>query len=120
MAAQQADGKQCFLIDGFPRNLDNVQGWQENVGDGATVHGVLYYEAKEDELEKRLLGRGETSGRSDDNLEVIKKRFATYVKETQPIIESCASAGEVPVFTIDGMPPIEEVWKETQAVVDQI
>jgi len=63
-AMASATGKQFFLIDGYPRNLDNVTGWEENVGDAANVCGVLYYEAKEDELEKRLLSRGETSGRN--------------------------------------------------------
>merc|ERR1712061_685478 len=110
----------CFLIDGYPRNLDNVTGWEENVGDAATVCGVLYYEAAEAALEKRLLGRGETSGRNDDNLEVIRKRFQTYERETWPIIEKYMTDGVVPVFTIDGMPPMEEVWKVTEETINKV
>lgn len=116
--AMAASGKKCFLIDGFPRNLDNVTGWQENVGELAQVCGVLYYEANEEELEKRLVARGATSGRSDDNIESIKKRFKTYVAETMPIIDSYKTKSQV--FTIDGMPPVEEVWKVTQGVVRQV
>jgi UMP-CMP kinase len=116
--AMTASGKRCFLIDGFPRNLDNVTGWQENVGEMAQVCGVLYYEAREEELEKRLLERGATSGRSDDNIESIKKRFKTYVAETMPIIDSYKARSQV--FTIDGMPPVDEVWKVTQGVIRQV
>jgi len=116
--AMVKSGKKCFLIDGFPRNLDNVTGWQENVGELAQVCGVLYYEAREDELEKRLLARGATSGRSDDNIESIKKRFKTYVAETMPIIDSYKATNQV--HTIDGMPPVDEVWQVTQGIIRQV
>ena len=39
-------------------------------------------------MEERLIKRGETSGRVDDNAETIKKRFSTFVEETLPVIES--------------------------------
>jgi UMP-CMP kinase len=117
--AMTASKKSCFLIDGFPRNLDNVTGWKENVGElGAQVCGVLYYEAQEDELEKRLLSRGETSGRSDDNIESIRKRFKTYIGETMPIIDEYKSKNMV--FTVNGMPPADEVWKVTQGIIKQV
>jgi adenylate kinase family enzyme len=40
------------------------------------------FECSEAEMEKRLLHRGQTSGRADDNAETIKKRFATFISET--------------------------------------
>eukprot|EP00913_Durusdinium_trenchii_P000331 g302.t1 len=83
MVAGQKEGKTDFLIDGFPRNLDNVNGWEEVIGDSANVMGVLFFEAAQSEMEKRLLGRSETSGRVDDNLESIRKRFATYEKDSK-------------------------------------
>jgi len=118
MDAEQKNGKQCFLIDGFPRNMDNVQGWEENVGDAVQVCGVLFYEAKEDELEKRLLGRGETSGRVDDNIESIRKRFATYMEVTMPIVDAYKAKDQV--FTINGMPTPDEVWVETEKIIKQV
>ena len=116
--AQAEAGKTCFLIDGYPRNADNVNGWKECVGDdGANVVGVLFYEANEEELEKRLVTRGETSGRSDDTVEVIRKRFRTYVEETAPIVEIYREKGLV--HAINGMPPVEEVWQVTEAKVKE-
>lgn len=46
-------------------------------------------------MESRLLERGKDSGRIDDNLEAIKKRFTTYVSETKPIIEYYESINKV-------------------------
>lgn len=47
---------------------------------------VIFLECPQDVMEKRLLKRGETSGRSDDNLETIMKRFETFQKESLPVI----------------------------------
>merc|ERR1719507_1403518 len=117
MEAQKKQGKTCFLIDGFPRNLGNVNSWEQVIGDRADVLGVLFYKANEEEMEKRLLGRGATSGRNDDNIETIKKRFRTYLKETMPIVDKYAEKGMV--FSIDGMPAPDKVWTVTKAAVQR-
>ena len=59
-----------FLIDGFPRSLENYEGWCSVVGAAATVVGCLFFECGDAELERRLLQRGLSSGRDDDNREV--------------------------------------------------
>lgn len=118
MEKAMAEGKRSFLIDGFPRNLDNVQGWERVVADSAEVLGVLFFQANEKEMETRLIGRGETSGRVDDNIESIRKRFRTYEKETMPIVERYRA--ERKVHEIDGMPPAEEVWAQTRFKIDQL
>lgn len=46
-------------------------------------------------MQSRLLKRGESSGRTDDNIDSIKKRFNTYKEQTLPVIEQYASAGKV-------------------------
>lgn len=118
MSAAKEQGKTCFLIDGFPRGLENLETWHAYAADAAKVCGVLFYDAQEDELEKRLLGRGETSGRVDDNLETIRKRFKTYMDETVPIIEKFKTEGKV--LTVDAMPPADEVWKVTEAKIREV
>eukprot|EP00933_Yihiella_yeosuensis_P064635 TRINITY_DN68080_c0_g1_i1.p1 TRINITY_DN68080_c0_g1~~TRINITY_DN68080_c0_g1_i1.p1 ORF type:complete len:345 (-),score=84.44 TRINITY_DN68080_c0_g1_i1:128-1093(-) len=117
-AMEAAEGKTKFLIDGFPRNLDNVTGWRENVGSKARVAGVLFFEASEEEMEKRLLKRGETSGRSDDNADAIKKRFKTYMDETAPIVDSYRK--KKLVYSVNGMREVEEVWADVKKVVTDI
>lgn len=56
---------------------------------------LLYVDAKAETMTKRLLKRGETSGRSDDNEETIKKRLDLYYKATEPVIAFYESRGIV-------------------------
>jgi len=116
MFNQLGQGKTHFLIDGFPRSIENAGRWEQIIGDKAEVSGILFLEAAEAELEKRLLARGATSGRVDDNIESIKKRFKTYQEETMPVVNS----GKFEVFKVDGMQKEEEVWKNVQAIVQKV
>jgi adenylate kinase len=62
-----------ILIDGFPRELEQAHEFQRQFQ--RTCDVLLFLEADEEVITQRLLSRGETSGRSDDNLESIKKRI---------------------------------------------
>ncbi|RFU34784.1 hypothetical protein B7463_g1576, partial [Scytalidium lignicola] len=73
-----------FLIDGFPIEMDQAITFEESVCPGKLV---LFFDCPEMVLEKRLLKRGEISGRSDDNLESIKKRFRTFIEASMPVVE---------------------------------
>ncbi len=80
-------GKRNFLLDGFPRSLNNMEGWYDIFGHDAPLPTMLYFECPYDVLEQRILSRGKFSGRSDDNVESMKLRFDTYKAETLPTIE---------------------------------
>eukprot|EP00762_Andalucia_godoyi_P002667 ANDGO_03419.mRNA.1 Uridylate kinase len=73
-----------FLIDGFPRAMDQAVAFEDSV---QKCKFVLFLDCDEATMEARLLRRGETSGRIDDNAETIRKRFHTYVGQTMPVIE---------------------------------
>jgi UMP-CMP kinase len=75
MEDNMKQGRFLFLIDGFPRNQDNLDGWNREMADFAEVDFCLNLDCPEEVMEARLLKRGETSGRTDDNAEAIKKRF---------------------------------------------
>lgn len=68
-----------FLVDGFPRNFDNVDGWRRIMSDCSDVLGVFVFDCPVEELERRILSRGETSGRSDDNIASARKRYVDFV-----------------------------------------
>ncbi|OQR68957.1 hypothetical protein BIW11_01927 [Tropilaelaps mercedesae] len=86
--AMKESGQNRFLIDGFPRNQNNLDGWQKEMGDKAEVLFVLFLNCSEEVATGRCLGRGQAgSGRVDDNLESLKKRFQTYQNDTMPIIK---------------------------------
>ncbi|XP_033115064.1 UMP-CMP kinase-like isoform X2 [Anneissia japonica] len=81
-----------FLIDGFPRNEDNLAGWTERMTDKVDLKFVLFFECSEEECVNRCLKRGEEAAkggakRTDDNEESLKKRFHTHMTSTMPIIE---------------------------------
>ncbi|XP_002131814.4 UMP-CMP kinase-like [Ciona intestinalis] len=101
-----------FLIDGFPRNKDNLDGWNEEMGDKVDVQFVLYLDCPEEVCTKRILNRGLTSGRTDDNVESLKKRFQTYVNETLPIIEHYGKDGKVRSVVTDCTP--DEVFERVR------
>ena len=79
-------GAKRYLIDGFPRNQDNFDGWERVIGDSVDMPFVVFVDADEDTMIQRILERSKTSGRNDDNIEALKKRFATFRNETMPII----------------------------------
>ncbi|XP_063386006.1 UMP-CMP kinase [Cydia fagiglandana] len=86
--AMQKSGKTRFLIDGFPRNKDNLDGWERVMTDKTKLKFILFFECCRDLCTERCLGRGAAgSGRSDDNLESLQKRFNTYLNDTMPIID---------------------------------
>jgi len=76
--------KTKFLIDGFPRQMDQALKFENEV---ATSKFTLFFECTEDTMLERLLNRGKTSGRIDDNIESIKKRFNTFQVTSMPVIE---------------------------------
>lgn len=88
-------GKNNFLLDGFPRSLNNLEGWYEIFGREAELPKMLFFECPYDVLEKRILGRAKWSGRSDDNVESMKLRFDTFKEETLPTVELFRSQNKV-------------------------
>ena len=86
-SAMRRTGKTNFLLDGFPRSIDNLEHWQAAFGGEAALPDMLYFECPYPVLEQRILGRARYSGRSDDNVESIKLRFDTFKAKTLPMLE---------------------------------
>lgn len=87
-------GRNNFLLDGFPRSLNNLDAWYEIFGREAELPKMLYFECPYEVLEKRILGRAKFSGRSDDNVESMKLRFDTFKAETLPTVELFKTKGK--------------------------
>ena len=110
-------GRTKFLVDGFPRSGGNVDAWDAVVGDAATVEAVLFFECPEGVLTSRLLERSKTSGRNDDTIDVIRKRFDTYREESVPIVEMYERVGKVRRIIADRS--IEEVYREVESILGE-
>lgn len=85
--AMEDSDTENFLIDGFPRDLDNLECWNNLMSDFAETQFLLFLDCPNDVMVARLMERGKTSGRNDDNMETIKKRIVVYENMTKPIIE---------------------------------
>jgi UMP-CMP kinase len=118
MEENMKKGHFLFLVDGFPRNDDNLSGWNNSMRDFCTVSFCLFLECSEEVMEKRLLHRGLSSGRIDDNASAIKKRFQTFISATQPVVKKFEEEGKV--RRIAAEEPVEIVWKKVQAVFKEV
>ena len=99
-----------FLFDGFPRTVAQAEALDKLLSFKKTsITKVLALEVSEEELIKRLLKRGETSGRSDDtNEEVIRKRFAVYKKDTSAVAGHYKELGKFE--SIKGEGSVDEIF----------
>ena len=97
-----------ILIDGYPRNQENIDVWEKEMNDLVNVRAALYIEVSNEEMKKRLLGRNE--GRADDNEATIAKRLDTFDKETKPIVSFFEKKNLL--IKIDGMKTKDEITEE--------
>ncbi len=75
-----------FIFDGFPRTVEQARELRNLLTDhGQEVTVMISLEVPREELVKRLLKRGEETGRSDDNMETINNRIDVYNKQTLPV-----------------------------------
>jgi UMP-CMP kinase len=96
-----------FLIDGFPRKLDQAVFFEETV---CPSKFVLFLNCPEDVMLSRLLKRGETSGRDDDNIESIRKRFRTFEETSMPVVHYFEKQGKV--IRVEATGSKEEVYQQ--------
>lgn len=113
-------GQLRYLIDGFPRNHDNLEGWLRMMPSVCDIDLILYLQCNEQEMERRILERGLTSNRADDNIETARKRFATFQRDTMPIVEYFASHDkEFNFMCIDGSRSVDVVYEEIKEIVQR-
>lgn len=108
LEAMRASGKDRFLIDGFPRNKENRDAWETTAGFDCDF--VLFFDCPEEVMTERLLGRNE--GRTDDNIDTIKKRFKTFRESSMPVINYYDSLNKVCSVNSDQSP--EDVYAQTK------
>lgn len=108
--AMDRSGGNKFLVDGFPRDMSNLRCWEDKMSMITEVQFLLFLDCPQEVMLARLLERGKTSGRNDDNEASIVKRFKTYEDSTRPIIEYFRNIGKI--RTVDSNRNIEHVFAD--------
>ena len=105
------------IFDGFPRTIPQAVALNEMLAKrGAQVNAVVGLEVADDELIDRLIKRGKESGRSDDNLETIKKRLEVYHSQTSPLRDFYVA--EELYAAIHGSGTVEGIFADIRAAID--
>ena len=99
-----------IIFDGFPRTIPQAEALKKMLADRNTV--------PEEELIARLINRGKTSGRADDNEETIQKRLNVYKNQTSPLIEWYTSEGLC--HSIKGIGSLEEIEAALCKVINEL
>jgi len=102
-----------FLIDGYPRTVDQGKAFEEQIG---ACTAVIYLEADSDVMVERLLERGKTSGRADDNRETIQNRLNVFSEQTVPVVTHYTSK----LSKVNGLQSIDGVFEDVCKAMDGI
>ncbi|MDP3436321.1 MAG: adenylate kinase [Bacteroidales bacterium] len=113
-------GYSGFLYDGFPRTIYQFQVLDEFLQKiGYKTDAVISLVVKEEILIKRMLRRAEIEGRADDaDIEVVKKRIATYREQTEPLVEIFEKRGRY--YPLEGDTTIEQSFNEICTIIDSL
>lgn len=140
------DAKKGFLLDGFPRTIDQAEALNDIMSElGRNIDAVINIEVPEEELMNRLTGRricekcgttyhlgfnppkvdgicdidgGKLYQREDDNPETVSNRLNVNVKQSKPILEYYNEKGVLK--NIDGAKDIDDVTKDVIDILDQL
>lgn len=139
------DCKNGYIIDGFPRNLEQAHEYDKILEKlGYEVGNVILIDIDKESLEKRITGRricencnaiynindkdntpkeesicdkcgGKLYQRSDDNLESFQTRYQTYEEKTEPIIEHYRNKGVLKI--VDGNDTVENIFEKVEKII---
>lgn len=113
----QSNGSNGIILDGFPRTVAQAEALEIMLNEmNKEISVLIDVKVDENELIKRLVTRGQTSGRCDDNLETIKKRLNVYHTLTEPVNEFYKNSDKY--ISIDGMGTIAEIFDRISSTID--
>ncbi len=106
-----------FIFDGFPRTIPQAEALDALLAKYNTkIHKVVSLEVEEKELVQRLLSRGATSGRADDQNEaLIQRRVVEYQTKTFPLIDFYKGQGKY--NPLNGIGEVTEIFDKISAII---
>ncbi len=109
-----------YIFDGFPRTIPQAEALDRLLAEkNDAVSKLIMLDVADNELVKRLLVRGKTSGRKDDSDEsIIRNRIEVYKSETSPVFDYYAAKGQA--VKVDGIGSIDEIFSRLCAEIDPL
>ena len=105
-----------YLFDGFPRTIPQATGFDKLLIEmGEDLNTAINLTADENELIKRIIDRGKSSGRSDEAIDIVKKRQKIYWNQTAPLIDYYQKKNILK--NINGIGEIEEITERILQVI---
>ena len=120
-ATLDAKGKDIkgVIFDGFPRTIAQAEALNDMLAKrGQQVSTVIGLEVDDAELIKRIIARGATSGRADDNEETAKKRLDTYYSQTLPLKDFYIKEGKY--AKINGVGSIDDIFANIKKAIEAV
>ncbi|MDP8978423.1 MAG: adenylate kinase [Actinomycetota bacterium] len=113
------DAAEGFLLDGFPRTVGQAEALESALTErGTPLDGVLSFSVTAEEIHRRLAGRRDEEGRSDDSDEAIEQRLNEYRDKTQPLERFYSERGLL--HEIDAVGDVDEVFERATGVIDDL
>lgn len=107
------------IFDGFPRTIPQAESLAKLLKDRNTeVSAMIDLDVPDAILVERLVNRGKSSGRADDNEETIKKRLEVYNNQTAPLIDWYKSKGKY--SHIKGVGEVEGIFADVCKIIDTL
>lgn len=109
-----------FIFDGFPRTTAQAKALDAFlISKGMKLDAVIALEAEDEILEKRIIERGKTSGRTDDQDPMkIRNRFVNYLKETAPLKDFYEA--QCKFHSVNGIGAIDEITMRLGKVIEEL
>lgn len=118
-AAQKKIKGAGFIFDGYPRTIKQAKALDGFLKKNKTaISSVINLRLNEAEALKRIINRGKTSGRSDDNIKIVKNRFKVYRDQTKPLLAYYRNQGRL--ANVDGRPAIKAIFKELEEMIKEL
>lgn len=117
---ESAESPEGFIFDGFPRTIPQAEALDQYLAEkGEKISALISLDVDKEEIIQRILKRGETSGRPDDqNKEIIENRIKVYLDETKPVYEfyNCKEVAQM----VNGLGSIDDIFTRLSSAIDQL